>query len=169
MVAMRDHPFSSSPLSWALGLSMVLSLSPRLRSLPRSVRGVCAGVLMMFALAQAIAEARLTEALSSMELSVKVWRALQADALFPFSPAIREVNASFALDADGIPPLIALMELRRALALSGNAPLLRQRLVLARLTYGDREGARESAEDFAQRFPHLPNSKLLLELTEIKP
>jgi hypothetical protein len=61
------------------------------------------------------------------------------------------------------------MELRRALALSEHSPLLRQRLVLARLTYGDRDGARESAEDFARRFPHLSNAKILLDMTEPKP
>jgi len=112
-----------------------------------------------------VAESRLNVSLKSRVLSVKVWQALRAEAVYPFSPRIREILAHQTATAPGMPPLIGLMALRQALAQAPDSPLLRIKLVLVRLAYGDRRGARESAEDFARRFPKLPEARQLLDLT----
>lgn len=115
----------------------------------------------MLAFMQATAETRLMASLRSPELSVKVWEALRAEALFPFSPAIREVNAHQAVSALGMPPLIGLLTLRRALAQAPNNPALLLKLIAARLAMGDGQGARETAELFVARFPRLPETEQL--------
>jgi hypothetical protein len=91
---------------------------------------------------------------------------MRSEAIWPLSPAIREVVAHQAATAPGMPPIIGLAVLRDALDQSPNSPLLRSKLVLVRIAYGDRIGARESAEDFARRFPYLPEAARLLELTK---
>ena len=120
--------------------------------------------MLAFALAQSIAETRLTASLHSYELSIKVWRALQAEALWPFSPSIREVNAHQAAMALDMPPLIGLLALRSAMAQAPDNPVLWSKLALARKAYGDRAGAIETAAEFARRWPTLPESRALLEL-----
>lgn len=113
-----------------------------------------------------MAEERLTASLKSRELSVKVWESLRAEALFPLSPAIRSVLAHQVTTAHAMPPLIGLIAIRQALARDPNSALLLGKLVLVRRMYGDHAGARESAEDFARRYPNLPEARQLLELTK---
>jgi len=81
---------------------------------------------------------------------------------------VRSVAAHQAATARAMPPIIGLMVLRRALDQAPNNPLLRAKLVLVRRAYGDYTGARESAEDFARRFPAMPEARQLLDLTQRK-
>ena len=163
---MTERRSMFSPRSARCPSWITRSIRRRWASWARCAPGICAGAGLALATLQTVATLRLQASLASPSASVKVWQALRAEAIWPFDRRIRETAAHQALLDPGLPPAVVMLGLRAALAQAPDNPVLRAKLVLARLAVGDPIGARESALDFARRFPSLPEARQLLELTK---
>lgn len=136
--------------------------SPRPRpSLALWWRAAFVGLGMMFSMAGAIGETLHIRALKSPEMSSILLGGIRASTLFPFPARIREANASLHAMMGGVPPMIALIEIRRALSHAPNSPALLFWLVYHRIRVGDLIGAEETLEKLKSIGPDWPQTKLL--------
>lgn len=150
---------SLDSLAWGFLLSPS-SLPPR-PSLALWWRVGFAALGLMFATAGAIGESRFTEALKSREMSSILLGTIRASAVFPFPPRIREANAALHAMMGGVPPMVALIELRRALLHAPNSPVLHFWLAYHRIRIGDLEGASETFVKLQSIGPDWPQTKLV--------
>ena len=119
------------------------------------------GIGLMFAVAGVIGEIRHVEALKSREMSSILLGNIRASAIFPFPARIREANAALHAMMGGVPPLVALIELRRALLHAPNSPVLHFWLAYHRIRIGDLIGASETLAKLKSIGPDWPQTKLV--------
>jgi hypothetical protein len=103
------------------------------------------------------------EAINHRSKSEIVLAALRSAAVFPLEPRIRTMSAS-VVGIMGLPPLVAMLEIRRALEQSPNAPRLLFWRAIQQMRDGDPIGSSEAIARLYELVPDWAPTKRLEEL-----
>lgn len=171
---MKDHlsaawhrdPLASSPPSWRWGSSISRFMArPRLSS-GRFARAIFVGLGILYAVTSAIGESRYVEAMSANTMSARLLGSIEAAAIFPLAARIRETNAVLFASANKVPPMIALMEVRRGLKQAPNSPQLVFWLTYQLIRDGDMAQAEKTLRRLWRLAPDWPQTGLVQDIFE---
>lgn len=115
---------------------------------------------MLYAVTCAVGESRYVRAMTGDQMSARLLGSIEAAAIFPLAARLRETNAVLFASANGLPPIVALAEIRRALKYSPNAPQLVFWLTYQLIRAGDMAQAAKTLARLWRLAPDWPQTAL---------